>query len=600
MDTISGREYQDITVVKCSQSGGTEGCINNVVGYYIDQEPSSILVIQPNVKPMAEGWSKERLAPMLRDTPRLRGKVRDARSRDSGNTVLQKSFPGGFLVVVGANSPAGLASWPIRVLLCDELDRWPASAGTEGDPLALAEARQTTYRHRRKTVKVTTPGNDGESRGQQEWEASDQRHYHVPCPHCGEYQPLEWRDSGGKPGIRVARGAYRLVWEKEGEGEAVTHKPDTAAYVCRGCGALIDESHKPAMLAAGRWVKHNPESKRAGFHISGLLSPWIRWRDIAAKWLRAHDDAEQRKTFVNTVLGLAYTVEGEQPDPESLAARREAYAGEVPAAVGALTMAIDVQGDRLECEVRGWAAGEESYVIRLERMLGDPEQDASVWQQAEALRSREWKHESGATMRIAATMVDSGFLTDVVYRWVRARPGGRVYAYKGVDNARDPVQRALRPNREGIRLVTCNPTKLKDVLFRRLARRTVGPGYLHIGTAEQTGADDLYLHQYGAEKKTVDFVKNVPVPRYVRLASRRNEAIDLYVMNLAALRNLGRHFSERLGEMAAELKPRSEKEAAESEEPAPEQRRMTRFGEGGRVIYNPLTHRPIVGWGPRQ
>jgi phage terminase large subunit GpA-like protein len=556
MDTVSGREYQDITLVKCSQSSGTEGLINNPVGYFIDQEPSSLLVIQPNVKPMAEGWSKERLAPMLRDTPRLRHKVRDPRSRDSGNTVLQKSFPGGFLVVIGANSPAGLASWPIRVVLGDELDRWPASAGTEGDPLGLAEARQTTYRHRKKTVKVSTPGNAGESRIEREWEASDQRHYYVPCPHCGEEQPLEWRDSNGSPDIRAGRGAYRLVWEKDGEGERTIHKPETAAYQCRKCERLIAETHKPAMLARGRWVKHNPKSDRAGFFISGLLSPWVRWRDIAAKWLRAKDDTEQRKTFFNTVLGLLYETEGEQPDSGELISRctdlPTGPAGEVrvPSWVGAVTVAIDVQGDRLECDTRGWGEAEETVLLRHEKLLGDPT-EADVWNMAQAVIDKVWRHESGAPMRVDAVMVDSGDETDTVYRWVRPRQARRVYAYKGAANAKEPMSRASKANKEGVKTFTVNPNKFKDTLFGRLKRRRPGPGYLHFGLPEQTGADEAYFNQYGAEKRVVEFVKNIPQVKYVRLASRRNEAIDLYVMNLAALRSLGRTFVERLGTRAA-------------------------------------------------
>lgn len=575
MDTISGREYQDITIVKCSQSAGTEALLN-AAGFYMDQEPSSILVIQPNVKPMAEAFSKSRVAPMVRDCVRLRDKVKDPRSRDSGNTIFQKAFPGGTMFIMGANSPAGLASNPIRVVLADELDRWPASAGTEGDPLGLAAARQITYRHRRKTVKVSSPGNEGESRIEKEWGKSDQRHYYVPCPHCGHEQPLEWRDAQGKPNITAGKGEYRVSWEKEGEGDAIVHKTDTAVYVCRSCGCAIDETHKPAMLAAGRWVKHNPSSKRAGFHISGLLSPWVRWTELAAEWVRVHEDDEQRKTFFNTKLGLLYSGVGQALDPAKLGARAIEYpiADDgtvlVPRSVALLTAGIDVQGDRIEVEVRGWADREESYQIRLERLYGDPEQN-DVWERAGALIDREWKHETGASLRIRACFVDSGFNQDAVFRFVKSRPGGRIFASKGVENAKQPLSRASKANRDNIKVFSINPTTFKDVLFSRLKRTHVGPGWLHFGKTEQTGADETYYVQFGAEKRTVEWIQNKPVVKYINPSKKRNEAIDLYVLNLAALRSLGLNVSQRLGAMAKRLEEEAPKEPAAPAEPKPEE-----------------------------
>lgn len=548
MDTISGGEYQDITILKCSQSGGTEA-INNAVGFYIDQEPSPMLVIQPNVKPMAEAWSKDRLAPMLRDCPRLRGKVKDPRARDSGNTVLHKTFPGGYITAIGANSPAGLASRPIRIVLADELDRWVASAGTEGDPLSLAEARTTTFRHRKKIVKVTTLGNEGESRGEKSWSLSDQRHFYLPCPHCGHTQPLEWRDTAGKPDIRAGKGDFRLIWEKEvlPDGTDV-HRPETAGYQCRSCSALIYDTAKPEMLEQGEWVKHNPTSKRAGFHIPGLLSPWVRWVEIATGWVEKSHDPEQRKTFVNTVLGLLYQESGEVPDAAKLAERRERYSQdptvEIPNGVQVLTMAVDLHADRLEVEVRGWGADEESWNARLERPVGDiTDLQDMAWQSIEGLLNRGWKREDGTELRILATMVDTGYLTDVAYRWVRPRQGRRVFAYKGVDNAKSPISRASKANSDGVKVVSVHPTSLKDVLFRRLKKATAGAGYLHFGSVERTGADDQYLKQFGAEKRVVTFVKNQPKVEYVKIEAR-NEAIDLYVMNLAALRMLPRSMRE--------------------------------------------------------
>lgn len=551
MDTVTGREYDDITVVKCSQSGGTE-VINNAVGFYMDQEPSPILVIQPNVKPMAEAWSKERLAPMIRDCSRLRGKVKDAKARNSGNTIGQKVFPGGIISIVGANSPAGLASRPIRILCGDEMDRWGASAGTEGDPWALGEARLTTFRHRAKRLKVSSPGNEGESRIEDEWDRSDQRHYHVPCPDCGEMQPLEWRDSGGSPDIRAGKGEFRLVWDKvEVDGRTI-HQPETAAYACRGCGALIEETSKPWMLANGEWVKQNPSSRRAGFFISGLLSPWLRWSQLAEKWLAAKDDPEQRKTYINTRLGLLYAMEGEEVDPAKLAneKRLERYGAEVPNGVGVLTMSVDVQGDRLEAAIWGWGKDEECWLIRLERIDGDPQKDPETWASVQELLDRPWTHEGGATMRIDRACIDSAAYTDHVYRWVAPRQNRGVYAVQGKDNLDVPIRKPSRNNSDKVKLITFNPTKLKDVLFPRLRRVVPGAGYLHFGLHEQTGTSDEFFRQFGAEKRIFEKGK----VRYIKLAGRRNEAIDLYTMGLVALRSRARIFREGLGKRAERLK----------------------------------------------
>lgn len=543
-DTISGTEYEDVTVVAPSQSAKTELCILNPTGYFIDQQPSSILIVQPNVKPMAEAFSKERLAPMIRDCVRLRNKVKDARSRDSGNTILQKQYAGGFAAIVGANSPAGLASRPIRIVLADELDRWESSAGSEGDPLALARARTKTFGHRKKVVKVSSPGNEGESRIEKEWNLSDQRHLYAPCPHCGHMQPFEWRDTSGKPDIRPGRGDYRLVWDKVVINGKVKHRPETAVYVCRSCAVGIEEIHKPAMLAACTWVKHNPESDRAGFAIPGLLLPWVRWSEVAAKWLSVKDDPEQRKTFFNTDLGLLYVQEGEQPDAAALAARREVWT-DVPEPAGVLTMGIDVQGDRLEVLVAGWGHGEECWLVHFERLYGDPE-EAEVWQRAEAILNRAWQHASGAKMYVRTCGIDSGYLTNTVYAFVRPRQLRGVIALKGVDDLKVPISRAQRANRDKVKVFSFNPSTFKDTLFARLRKVVPGPGYIRIGPEEKTGVSEEFLTQFGAEKRTVEYVKGRPKVAYILLSGRRNEAIDLFNMNIVALRSLGATFVEQL------------------------------------------------------
>jgi phage terminase large subunit GpA-like protein len=307
------------------------------------------------------------------------------------------------------------------------------------------------------------------------------------------------------------------------------------------------------MVRNGRWVKHNPTSKYAGFHITGLIATMgDRWSELAAKWLEVKDDAERRKPFFNTKLGLLYVASMGDIDAAALGRRREEWDAEVPSIVGVLTAGIDVQGDRIEVEVRGWADKEESVLVKLERFYGDPEED-DVWNRARTLLDKQWTHESGAQITISACMVDSGYKQDAVFRFVKSMPGRNVFASKGVDDAKAPLSRASRANRDKVKVFTINPVTFKDILFQRLKRRAPGRGYMRFGSEEKTGADDAYFLQFTAEERLVEFVKNRPKVRYVNPGKKRNEAIDLYVLSLAALRSRGAIVFERLGDKAKEL-----------------------------------------------
>lgn len=261
MDAIADPAVREVIVQKSAQVGWTE-ILLNVIGYHVHQDPSPILMVQPTLE-MAEAFSKDRLAPMVRDTPALRGLIADPRSRDSGNTLLHKTFPGGHITMAGANSPAGLASRPIRLALFDEVDRFPVSAGAEGDPVSLGRKRTTTFWNR-KTLMGSTPTVKGESRIEAAFEGGDQRYYYVPCPHCDEFQRLVWA---------------QVKWD---EGQ-----PDTARYVCQHCGTMLTDADKPQMLRAGEWRASRPSQGIASFHISELYSPWVTWPEMARSFLEA-------------------------------------------------------------------------------------------------------------------------------------------------------------------------------------------------------------------------------------------------------------------------------------------------------------------------
>jgi phage terminase large subunit GpA-like protein len=536
MDAFSEPGIDEVVFRKASQLGATE-ILNNVVGFYVDQDPSPLLVLQPNVEPMGKAWSTDRLAPMLRDTPVLQGKVRDPRSRDSGNTILHKEFPGGHITVAGANSAAGLASRPIRVVLCDEIDRYPASAGTEGDPIVLAEKRTSTFWNR-KLGKFSSPTLKGASRIDHEFARGDRRYYHVPCPHCGEYQILRWKDEDG---------SYRLLFERDADGRVVEA---SVQYRCAHCAVLIDEMDKQWMLQQGRWIAEKPGGRVASFHLNALYSPWRLWPSIAQEFVDAKDNTELLQVFINTTLGEAWEELLERIDAAGLAARGVNEPGRVPRGAGVLTGYVDVQVDRLELVIRAWGVEQESWLVTHERLYGDPEK-SEVWSRLDVLLANAWPHEAGGSLRVRAMLVDSGYLTEEVSDYVRTRASRGVHASRGLAGAGTPlVGRPGKPGKYGVRVFPIGVHTGKDLLFRRVRLPHPGPGYMHFCKPTQTGADAEYYAQFEAEKKKRRRTAGIWTTEYVQVRER-NEAIDLEVGALAALYLLGPAIYQHLDQWVA-------------------------------------------------
>lgn len=543
MDATTDSRVNRVAMMTSSQVGKTETVLN-AVGYHIDRDPAPILVIQPTLD-MAKSWSTDRLAPMLRDSPVFKGKIRDPRTRDSGNRQLHKEFPGGQLTMAGANSAASLASRPIRILLCDEVDRYPASAGDEGDPIAIARKRTTTFWNR-KEILCSTPTIKGLSRIEAEFEASDQRYYHVPCPHCHEMQRLEW---GGKTT------PYGMKWKQDETGK---HLPETAYYLCRS-GCVIEERHKPAMVRAGQWIPSKPFAGTAGFHIwagysLGVNSSWSR---LVADWLAAKDNPWTRQVFINTSLGLAYEDRGERDLGElGLLRRCEVWAGEVPGPVAVLTAGIDVQDDRVEIEIVGWGRNEESWSISYQVIALDPETN-ELWAAVDALLKRRFRRADGREFEILAACIDSGgHHTQRVYEFCKARLARRIWAIKGEAaraGARSPVWPTKRPssrNKQAFRPVILGVNAAKDVIRSRLMVDEPGPGYCHF----PADRDINYFAQLVSERLLVK-----PPPRGgppVRLwqlpPGRANEALDTRVYAYGALCGL-LHFGLQLNRRADEI-----------------------------------------------
>ncbi len=569
MDAILDPGVEEVVFYTASQIGKTE-ILNNIVGYFIDQDPSPILVVMPTVE-LAEAWSKDRLSPTIHDTPVLRAKVREPRSRDSGNTITHKRFPGGHISIVGANAPAALSSRPIRIVLCDEVDRFPASAGVEGDPVALAARRAATFWNR-KRVLTSTPTLKDLSRIEQAWKESDQREFYVPCPACGAFQVLHWTPGDGHGGI---------VYEKDSDDRAI---PETARYRCGKCMAEIEETQKAWMLDRGEWRATHPDRPVRGFHISALYSPWVRWAEMAAEWDSAHRNPERLKVFINTMLGESWEERGETVDAHVLLGRAESYGAEVPKGVGLLTASVDVQGDRLEVKVKGWGAGEESWLIAVEQLPGDPGQP-QVWQDLTLFLRQPFRHLSGRKVQISATAIDTGGLhTEAVYKYCRAMSGDRVFAIKGGSVRGLPlISRPTVHNRYRIRLYTLGVDAGKDAVYSRLRIASVGPGFMHFPDT----IDEEYCEQLCSERAVRRWDKKKGVVREYVKTRERNEAIDLEVYALAALHILGPVVMRSLAERAAALarpvgsgpEPASEEEQFEARLRALNARRRRWIGD---------------------
>lgn len=512
MDALSDSEIHTVVMQKSAQVGFTEVLLN-ILGYYMSQDPSPILWVNPTLE-MSEVASKTRLAPMLRDTPILRGLVSDTKAKDSSNTLLSKVYPGGILALAGANSPAGLASRPIRIVLCDEVDRFPASAGPEGDPVNLAIKRSATFQNR-KIILGSTPTIKGISRIEAAYLQSDQRRYYVPCPDCGEMQHLVWAN---------------LNWQP--------NAPESAVYACRQCGSAINEKHKARMLARGEWRADAVAPGIAGFHINELYSPWRRWSDVVKDFLSAKASPETLKTWINTSLGECWEEQSEKSDPTTLLSRRENYtAAHLPARVLYLTAGVDAQDDRLECEVVGWRqdgrdSPPESWGIEYLVLRGDPAR-MDVWNQLDTILKRDYRTEDNRTLRISAACVDSGgHHTAQVYAFAEARKGRHIYAIKGMPGAR-PIwsHKAGKSIKYKAQVWHVGSDTAKDAWYSRLRTKEDGPGYCHFPLEYS----EHFFEMLTAEQVRTKYSKGRPIREWFLPAGKRNEALDIRVYALAGL-----------------------------------------------------------------
>lgn len=520
MDCLSpSSEAEFVVLMKGSQVGGTE-CGNNFLGYVIHHAPGPMLYVQPTVE-MAKRTSRQRIDPMIEACPALRERVKEPRSRDSGNTIMSKEFPGGILILTGANSAVGLRSMPARYLFLDEVDAYETDVDGEGDPVELAIRRTSTFASNRKVLIVSTPKLKGASRIERAFDRSDKRYFTVPCPHCGLYQPIRW--------------AY-IRWPKD--------EPSKAVMVCEGCEAEIPEARKGRMLDLGRWeATANGDPGVIGFHLSALYSPpgWYSWAQAAADFIKAkREGVEALKTWVNTVLGESWEELGETVDESVLFTRRESYPAEVPAGALVLTAGVDVQDDRIELEVVGWGPGEESWAIDYRVLWGSPGEQP-VWTALSDFFEQTYANESGERIRISAACIDSGgHHTQNVYHFCRQRQGRRIFAIKGMAGVgrpivSSPLHRRSGRNRRPVEMFLVGVDEAKGLIYSRLRLTEPGAGYCHFPTRPEF--DEEHFAQLAAEKIMTRYHKGFPRREWVKTRPR-NEALDCRVYALAALQLL--------------------------------------------------------------
>lgn len=513
LDSITDPETEQTVMMSSSQVAKTEVLLN-ALGYFAHWDPSSVILMQPTIDLM-EKFSKERVATMIRDSPALTDTFPSPKSRSSGNTIDHKEFPGGYVAMLGANAPRTLASRPVRVILGDEVDGWPASAGTEGDPLRLVWKRTQTYWNR-VGFWCSSPTLKGASRIARLFELGTKERLYVPCHACGHPQVLRWAN---------------VHWE---EGE-----PLTARYQCEACDAYWTEAQKVRAHDHCKFIADDGGRGKAirSFHLSELNSPWSSMARMVKDFLECKNFPELLKTWINTSLGELWEGEGETVDAELLySSRREPYET-VPNAATDITAGVDVQADRFEVEIVAWdRQTRESWSIAYLVIYGDPRIPygtlGSPWEDLEKTLSEELQLEDGGTTRIRSVMIDAGYLFDEVCSFTRRRERRGWFACRGeAGQGKGWIHATSRNNKPRARVFRLGVDSIKGAIYRYLSVEKPGPGYCHFPDTYELP----YFDQLTSESALTRYRSGIPVLVWELSAGVRNEALDCRVYASAAL-----------------------------------------------------------------
>lgn len=542
MNTFTDPKIRHTVMVAASQVGKSE-VLNNCIGYIIDQDPGSILFVHPTTIDAKE-YSKLRIAPMIRDCPTLRKKVADPKSRDSNNTILQKTYPGGILTLCGSTEAHALASKPIRYVLGDERDRWATSAGNEGDPWDLAMARQTTF-YNSMAFEVSTPTIKNASAIEAAYATGTMERWKSRCPHCGDYHEIQWAD-------------IRFEYD---EGEAAGRKTYTVKkiyYVCPGCGCVSDELTMKRMAA--RWEADNPAAYDNGtrsFWLNAFVSTWASWESIVLKYLNAMGSSRKMQVVYNTCFGELWEDRGDLEDEDSLMARREEYGQradgsdvELPEGVLVLTCGIDTQDDRLEYEIVGHGHFGETWGIRKAVIMGRPDDD-ETWAALDDVLDHVFRFESDVGLRLSMSFMDEGgHFTMEVRQRCAARLSKKLFCIKGMAGQDTPY--TAPPKKMKIMIhnravgtawqYQIGVDAGKEIIMDNLRVQSPGPKYCHFPKRDDYGGG--YFKGLLSETKVYDPNKRKPWVWKKIPGHERNEALDCRNYALAAFKALPANLDE--------------------------------------------------------
>lgn len=546
LQVISDPRTQRVLILASSQSGKSE-TIANAVGYFANVDPCPMLLMQPTGN-LADAWS-ERLMMMFRDTQQLKGII--STQKEKGVSTRHKPFRGGSLTFVGANSPSELASRPIRIVLADEIDAYPKSAGKEGSPLRLAFTRTESFPNR-KIVCVTSPRHEFDA-SYEYWLASDQRQFFAPCHQCGEYQILEWE---------------QVVWDKDDAGVPL---PETARYECTHCKEPWSDGQRKKNCAKGHWQATAPENEWVAFRFNVLVSPFAQpLKEYVQEWLSVQGDHFALQTFLNTKLCKWWKDQGSTVNHHGLAARAEDYdQSTIPNQVAYLTCGIDTQKDRLVYEVLGWGLNGENWSIEYDIISLDPHSPAA-WQAIDDLLARTFYRADGAELKIKAVCHDAagGTWYDVVLTEARKRHNGKhsYYPIKGADKP-DSIfpSRVSITSRKKAHIYVLGVSVAKDKVYEDLRRKQAGLGYCHF----PTHYEDWYYEGLTSEEKRYKTVGGIQKAYWYKRPSVENEPLDCRVYNYAA-------FQGSRPNIEAELN-RIQQRLADAENPSETQKEINNF-----------------------
>lgn len=511
-DAMSDPRIERVTVVKSARIGYTTLLVG-VLGNYVVNEPAPILFVLPT-EDDCQKFIAGNVEPTFADSPGLAGAL-DAAGKDSRNRMLSRHFPGGSLNIVAAKAPRNLRGHNTRILVMDEVDAMEMTR--EGPPTDIAERRTMSFPDR-KIIQGSTPIFAETSLVLAAYERSDKRVFEVPCPECGDFHEIVWRD---------------IRWS---DGE-----PEKACWCCPSCGSVVEERRKFSMVSAGRWRATAPHVKgHAGFRINALVSPLANagWGKLAIEFVAVKDDPQRLQTFVNLVLGEGWQAHGGEIDEGDLAARAERFDLEtLPEAVLAITAGVDVQDDRLEATLVGWDQAGAAFVLGHHVIWGRSVDDA-VWRELDDMLKWRFPHPLGGQLGIDAAAIDSsdGDSMEIVYRFAFPRAGRRVFAVKGVAGSRPFIERS-RQKVQGGWLWLVGVDSIKTHIVSRLG---------HGGAMRFSDAlPPVWFEQLCSERVVVRYSRGQPFRRFERIPGRAAEALDCTVYAFAARHNLTVNWSAR-------------------------------------------------------